>query len=89
MAHALPVIVAEADGTQQDLVRADNGWVVPPGDLEALTARLADALGDLSRLRRMGAASYRVVAEEINIERMVAVFSKAIAAAMRQYPQLQ
>ncbi len=85
MAQALPVIVAEADGTQQDLVRADNGWIVPPGDLAALTACLADALADLSRLRRMGAASYRLVDEEINIEQMVAVFARAVESALRLY----
>lgn len=86
MAHALPVIVAEADGTQQDLVRAENGWVVPPGDLDALAARIEEALGDLPRLRRMGAASYRVVAEEINVENMVAVFARAVEAAASLYP---
>ncbi len=85
MSFALPAIVAEADGTQQDLVRADNGWIVPPGDLAALTACLADALGDLSRLRRMGAASYRLVDEEINIEEMVAVFSRAVETALSLY----
>lgn len=86
MAHALPVIVAEADGTQQDLVRDENGWVVPPGDLAALETCLREALSDLPRLRRMGAASYRVVADEINIENMVAVFARAVEAALSLYP---
>jgi glycosyltransferase involved in cell wall biosynthesis len=85
MAHALPVIVAEADGTQQDLVRAENGWVTPPGDLAALTGRLREALADLPRLRRMGASSYRVVADEVNVESMVAVFARAIESACNQY----
>lgn len=89
MSFGLPVIVAEADGTQQDLVRADNGWVVPPGDLNALLARLNEALSDLTRLRRMGTASYRVVAEEINIEKMVAVFSNAVASVLSLYSQPQ
>ena len=30
MAHGLPVIVAHGDGTQDDLVRSENGWQVPP-----------------------------------------------------------
>ena len=42
-------------------------------------------LGDLSRLRRMGAASYRLVDEEINIEEMVAVFSRAVETALSLY----
>jgi len=30
MAYGLPVIVAEGDGTQSDLVRPENGWRIPP-----------------------------------------------------------
>jgi glycosyltransferase involved in cell wall biosynthesis len=80
MAHGLPVIVAEGDGTQDDLVRPENGWRVPPGDLEALVETLREALSDAARLRRMGRESYRIVAEEANIERMVDVFIQALKA---------
>jgi glycosyltransferase involved in cell wall biosynthesis len=89
MSYALPVIVAEADGTQADLVRPDNGWVVPSGDLNALTTVMTNALSDLSRLRRMGTASYRVVDEEINIENMVAVFASAIQKSLSGNTQNQ
>jgi glycosyltransferase involved in cell wall biosynthesis len=54
MAHALPVIVAKGDGTQDDLVRAGNGWQIPPEDFGALLQVTREALSDLSRLRRMG-----------------------------------
>jgi glycosyltransferase involved in cell wall biosynthesis len=74
MAHGLPVIVARGDGTQDDLVRDENGWQVPPDDLPALTSLLKLALSDPALLRRMGEASFRIVAEEINIESMVSVF---------------
>jgi hypothetical protein len=72
------VIAAEADGTQVDLVRPANGWQVPPNDQPALQHALADALGDISKLRAMGAESYRIVAEEVNINQMVAVFIQAL-----------
>jgi glycosyltransferase involved in cell wall biosynthesis len=78
MAHALPVVAAEGDGTQDDLVREENGWRVPPGDLGALIAVLQTALKDVERLRRMGRESYRIVAEEVNLEQMAAVFLQAI-----------
>jgi glycosyltransferase involved in cell wall biosynthesis len=74
MAHGLPVIVAEADGTQADLVRPENGWNIAAGDVAELAAALRAALQDPAKLRDMGAASYRIVAEEINIEKMVEVF---------------
>jgi glycosyltransferase involved in cell wall biosynthesis len=82
MAHGLPVIVAEGDGTQDDLVRPENGWRVPPGDGDALAETLREALSDASRLRRMGRESFRIVAEEANIERMVSVFIQAIEAVI-------
>ena len=50
----LPVIVARGDGTQDDLVRDENGWQIPPDDYAALVAALRTALSDTDRLRRMG-----------------------------------
>ncbi|HET9908647.1 MAG TPA: glycosyltransferase family 4 protein [Anaerolineales bacterium] len=78
MSYGLPVIVAQGDGTQDDLVREENGWQVLPDDLDALVATMNDALSDVARLRRMGEASYRIVKEEINIEKMVEVFVAAL-----------
>lgn len=78
MAHGLPVIVAQGDGTQEDLVRPANGWQIPADDPEALQAVLSDALSDVTRLRRMGAESYRIVMEEVNLETMVAAFMSAL-----------
>lgn len=79
MTYSLPVIVAQGDGTQDDLVRPGNGWQIPPDNLPALTSALQEALADIPRLRRMGAESYRIVDEEINIEKMVDRFMAALA----------
>ena len=78
MSYGLPVIVAEGDGTQQDLVRPANGWQIPGGDLVALTQALLEALQAPARLRKMGAESYRIVAEEVNVEQMVQSFVEAL-----------
>jgi glycosyltransferase involved in cell wall biosynthesis len=82
MSFGLPVIVAQGDGTQGDLVRAENGWNIPPDDDAALLAALREALSDPARLRRMGGESYRVVAEEANVEAMADVF---VQAALKVY----
>lgn len=74
MSHSLPVIVAEGDGTQNDLVRGENGWLVPSDDLTALTDTIATALSDPVQLRQMGKESFRITLEEVNIETMVSVF---------------
>lgn len=78
MANDLPVIVAKGDGTQDDLVRASNGWQVPPEDDEALVETMRLALSDVKRLRKMGDESYRIVSQEINLERMVEIFVEAL-----------
>jgi glycosyltransferase involved in cell wall biosynthesis len=69
MSYGLPIIVAQGDGTQDDLVRTGNGWQIPPDDFEALVSTMKEALSDVERLRKMGVESYRIVKEEINIER--------------------
>jgi glycosyltransferase involved in cell wall biosynthesis len=74
MAHSLPVIVAEGDGTQNDLVSGGNGWLVPPGDLTALMGALREALSDPDRLLEMGRQSHRLVEQRFNIDAMTEVF---------------
>ena len=74
MSYGLPVIVAQGDGTQDDLVRKENGWQIPADNLHSLTQSMKDALSDVARLRRMGEESYRIVKEEINIEKMLETF---------------
>lgn len=82
MAHALPVMAAEADGTQADLVRPLNGWQLEPGSLDNLSDALQQALSNPARLRRMGAASFRIVTDEINLEYMVSVFTDTVRAVL-------
>ncbi len=81
MAYGLPVLAAEADGTQTDLVRPGNGWRLPPGDQAALVHCLLAALSDAPRLRAMGAESYRIASQEIYLEGMIDAFACAVQAA--------
>ncbi len=78
MAHGLPVIVGEADGTQSDLVRDENGWLLDDPSPRTLGVLLSQALGNVAVLREKGRASYRIVRDEINLERMVSVFKHAV-----------
>lgn len=84
MAHALPVIVAEGDGTQSDLIRPESGWNVTPDNSDALAELMSEALANRPRLRKMGTHAYRIVAEEINIETMADVFVEAMRCATGQ-----
>lgn len=82
MAHSLPVIVGQADGTQGELVRPENGWVLADESQHTLTRTIQQALADLPALRRKGLTSYRVVAEEVNIEAMVETFTRAVESVL-------
>lgn len=76
MSYGLPIIIGEGDGTNDDLVRPENGWQFTKP--EALAGILQEALSNVSRLRKMGEASYRIVTEEINLEKMVSAFLFAL-----------
>ncbi|NOH01349.1 MAG: glycosyltransferase [Chloroflexi bacterium] len=78
MSYGLPVIVAKGDGTQDDLVRESNGWQIEPEDYGALVSTMKNALSDMARLRRMGKESFRIVSEEINIQKMAEAFVRAL-----------
>ena len=84
MSHGLPVIVAKGDGTQDDLVREENGWQIEPEDYGALVSAMKNALSDTARLRRMGKESFRIVSEEINIQKMGDAFIDALNSARHQ-----
>jgi glycosyltransferase involved in cell wall biosynthesis len=79
MYYGLPVVMGQGDGTNDDLVRPANGWQIQSDDPGALKDALRAALSDAPRLRAMGTESYRIVAEEINLEKMVEVFVDVLA----------
>jgi glycosyltransferase involved in cell wall biosynthesis len=74
MSHGLPVIVAEGDGTQRDLVTEENGWLGEPENIGELSQALREAFEDPVDLLRMGFASYQIVCDRANIDAMVGVF---------------
>lgn len=84
MSFGLPVITAEADGTQNDLVSKGNGWIVPPNNIKVLTKTIEIALSDVRKLREMGRAGFNLANKEINIENMVQVFASACKFALQK-----
>lgn len=77
MSFGLPVIVGQGDGTQAELVRPGNGWQLSDESWPVLSQVMETALSDIVRLRQMGVESYRLIAEEVNVEKMVDVFAQA------------
>ena len=64
MAHSLPVICSDANGTKCYVRAGENGFVVRSGDAGDLERRLEALVRDRDRLVRMGARSYELVLSE-------------------------
>lgn len=84
MSYGLPVIVAEADGTQSNMVRHENGWLIDPANDNGLLEALQQAVMMRENLPVMGKISYDIASKEVNIEKMVQVFWEAIAKAQQR-----
>lgn len=80
MTHRLPVVATAAGGLPDKVMPGINGWLVPPGDAEALSAALRGALA-VADLEPLGQASRRLVEREFSwpsvAERLIAVCEDA------------
>jgi mannosyltransferase len=69
MASGLPCIASRLPGVTDEIVQdGDTGWLVEPGDTDALSAALARLLGDRENARRMGRAARQAVESRFAIE---------------------
>jgi glycosyltransferase involved in cell wall biosynthesis len=82
MGYGKPVLVADADGTEQDLVEnGRNGYLLEPGNVRQLRELMDLLLAEPRRLEQMGNASLAIVEHKVNLERMVNVFVTAVNTA--------
>lgn len=66
MAHGLPVVASRAGGLPDKVRPGENGWLVPPGDADALAAALGELFAAGERLREYGLRSRQIVAGEFS-----------------------
>lgn len=85
MACALPVVSTAVGGIPAVVVEGETGHLVPPGDEQAMRARLAALAADRERARAMGRAGRERALAEYSVERMSreyqALYEQALAAA--------
>lgn len=62
-AHGLPVIATRCGGPEEIVEDEVTGFLVPVGDIEAMSKRMADLLGDPARATAMGIAGRQLVNE--------------------------
>lgn len=84
MAAARPIVATDISGNRDVLEHEISALLIPPGDVEALTAALHAVLTNATLAARMGAAAKRSVAPydwEAIAQKYVACYRRAIAGA--------
>ncbi|MEM1343129.1 MAG: glycosyltransferase family 4 protein [Pseudomonadota bacterium] len=92
-AMARPVIATDHGGARETVAPGETGWLVPPGDADALAAALAEALALSPEARqRIGAAGRARVEGAFSLERMqqatLAVYAQATGQRFPGLPAL-
>ena len=65
MSQGLPVVASNVSGIPE-IVRADTGWLVPPGDAARLAAALVQVSQETPEVRRRAANAYALVRAEFD-----------------------
>jgi glycosyltransferase involved in cell wall biosynthesis len=76
MAAGLPVVASGVGGVPELVVDGKTGWLAPPGDAEALTARLRLLLRSPEERLRMGANARARVRDHFSLAQMTENFGK-------------
>lgn len=90
LASARPVIATQVAGVGELVTDGEHGFLVPPGDVESLAARIRDLACDPARRQRMGAAGQARVAAEFDsvteAARLLRLFAGQEGGAIRPDP---
>ena len=71
LAAARPVVATDCDGAKEVCLEGETGFLMPPGDLPALTARVLQLAGDPVLRECLGRTGQQFVRENFTVERLV------------------
>ena len=71
MASEVPVIATQAGGLPEVIVDGESGYLLPVGDVDAMSARAIEILSNSEMQRRMGRAGRHVAETKFNVEQIV------------------
>ena len=89
-AGVVPVLTETASGVDGIVAHGENGFLAPPGDLEALADAIAQLASDPARLARMGAAAHAAVrpcAMPRHMEQFASMLDAALDAPPAAWPE--
>ena len=70
LAMRRPVVATDVGGIPEVIRPGKTGWLVPPGDPEALGAAIVEALADRPEAERMGEVGRQMVEADYSLQRM-------------------
>ncbi len=71
LAAGKPVVAYDCDGAPEVCLEGQTGFLVKPGDLRQLTARLLQLANDTALCHRLGARGRQLVQAQFSVEKMV------------------
>ena len=71
LAAAKPVVAYDCDGAKEVCIDNETGFLLQPGDLDALTDRLLQVASDFALRERFGRAGQEFVRKRFSVEQMV------------------
>jgi glycosyltransferase involved in cell wall biosynthesis len=93
MAAARPVVATDIGGAREAIVEGETGYIIAPGDDDALAARIISLLGEPERARRMGERGLQTVKEKFScaaqVERVENLYEQLLRARKSNAPQLR
>ena len=85
MAAALPVLATDIEGTRELIQHGQTGWLVPPGDVNALSSALDDLIGGKKNLAAAGLAGRQWMLEQkLTWDNTAKLYSQMYAEALKR-----
>ena len=85
MAAARPVVVTDVGGAREAIIDGESGYIVPPGDDEAMAGRIIALLEDGERARAMGERGRQIVEQRFSCAAQLAateaLYERLLAAS--------
>jgi glycosyltransferase involved in cell wall biosynthesis len=78
MARAVPVVAPDLGGNSDLVVHGETGLLVPPGDVGATAAAIADLAADRERSRRLGAAGRELQRSRFDADSMADSYLRSL-----------
>lgn len=89
MAARRPIVASAVDGICDLIEDGRHGWLVPSGDVNALSEALTSALSDRSEAKRRATAAWKRAVTQFSVEAMVSSWEEVLKGHKKDSPSIQ